>query len=149
MTVIAYSVEHGELAADSAVWKSNSQIIHGFVKKIYRLGDGRLFAAWGRSCDIEYCAKWLESGGLSETKPAAVDKDDFGGLLIGPLCDDVFLVEYDFRPYRAHHARYYVAGAHGDFLMGAMLAGATPFEAVRLAIGWGDSAGGEIQVEQI
>lgn len=140
MTVIAY--RDGIMAADSAVW--GDQIIVEHVRKIWRLADGSLFGCSGRLCDAQACADWLLNGG---DKPAPAEKGYFTALVAAP--DGVVRrIEWDMRPFEIT-GPYHTCGAHMEFLHGAMAAGASAEEAVRLAIRYGDSAAGEVQVERL
>ena len=139
MTVIA--CRDGIMAADSAVWQGN--IIAGHTRKILRLKDGRLVGCAGLRPTIQACKAWLDGDG---EKPPAEEVDAFGAIILG--ADGIFRVSYKFQIYESAGA-FACEGAHGDFMYGAMLAGASAEEAVRLAIKHGDNAGGEVQVEHL
>lgn len=138
VTVIAY--RDGIIAADTAQWCGG--IICGYQNKIRRSTKG-LYAAAGRVADADECWEWL--CGRVE-RPAALEKDDFGAVwLSGGL---VCRIDHRFRRYDCTHVPYIAEGAHNEFLLGALAAGASAEQAVKLAIRFGDSAGGEIQVER-
>lgn len=139
MTVIA--IKNGVIAADTGLWLGNICVEH--CKKIRRLSDGRLFAISGHRAIGEACYAWLQDESL-RPEPGS-DDSDFGGLLLTK--DGAFRVDYKFRIYPTGIPA--AAGSHTEFLMGAMYAGASAEEAVRLAIKHGDSAAGEVQVEYL
>lgn len=139
MTVIA--VKNGIMAADTGIWQGG--IVVGHRRKIVRLNDRRLFAACGQRASTIACADWLNSGGLGD-KPPDENVNEFAGVILAP--DGVFIVDHLHRIFPS--ASLIVAeGAHHEFVMGAMLAGATAQEAVRMAIERGDSAAGEVDAE--
>ena len=139
MTVIV--CRDGVMAADSAVWQGS--IIAGHTEKIHRLRDGRLFGGAGQRPSLLACRQWLN--GEAE-KPADEEVGMFGAILLGPGA--LHKIDHCFRIYDAA-ATWAVEGAHSEFLLGALMAGASAEEAVRLAIIVGDSAGGDVQVERL
>lgn len=145
MTVIVY--RDGVMAADSAVWIGG--IIVGNTKKIWRLSDGSLYAASGARPDVMACCRWLATGGMPHEKPAAVDDKEFFGALLVSSNGVIGKIDRRFELYDASCAKWAVEGAHSEFLLGALMQGATAEEAVSLAIQYGDSAGGEVQVERL
>jgi hypothetical protein len=139
MTVIA--CRDGVMAADTAVWCGN--IIVGHRQKVMRLVDGRLVACTGSSPVIAACKAWLD--GKSE-KPAPEAEDAFGGLILSQ--SGIQRISYKFHLYE-NAGEFACEGAHGEFMFGAMLMGASAAEAVRLAIEHGDNAGGDVQIEKL
>jgi hypothetical protein len=87
-----------------------------------------------------------------------IERGDFKG--VEPLKDDGFssiwlkpdgtawLIEDDLYPVKIA-AGFAACGAPTTFMLGALYAGATAEEAVRLAIQHTDGAAGEVQVERI
>lgn len=145
MTAVAY--RNGVLAADSSCFQGS--ILGGKVRKIWRLGDGRLFAASGRSADIEVCRLWIEECNAA-LHPAPADKEfGFSALVVGPGARDVVKIEWDFRPFPGLEAEFWALGCHFEFLQGAMAAGASAEAAVALACRYGDGAVGPVQVERL
>lgn len=139
MTVIA--CRDGVMAADTAVWCGD--VLAGHTRKIIRLPDGRLFAPAGDRPVIDACCDWLNGGMV---RPGPVQECEFGALLLAP--DGIWRVDYRFNLYRSV-GDFAVEGAHDEFLMGALAAGASAAEAVRLAIMYGRRAGGDVQTETL
>lgn len=141
MTVIACRA--GIMAADTATWDGDIKI--GHVLKIVRLYDGSLIVACGRASLIQAYYAWMKGKG---DKPSDAEKEDsFGGLHL--MADGtVKCVDGTYREFY-HHAEFYAEGSHSEFLYGAMAAGASAEEAVRLALKYGGFAGGDVQVERI
>lgn len=129
------------MAADTAAWMDNLIVEHRH--KIFRLKDGRLFAGSGSRPIVDACLKWLNGEG---EKPDAAEEGRFGGVLANMA--GVWKINHRFMIYDVSASPYVVEGAHNEFLLGALAAGATAEEAVRLAIRYGDSAAGEVQVER-
>jgi hypothetical protein len=139
MTVIV--CRDGVMAADSAVWAGD--IFSGHDRKITRLADGRLVGSAGWRPEIERFLRWL---GGSEAKPPPVGDCDFAALILARC--GIWRVNHKFDLYR-HIGGWAVEGAHDEFLLGALAAGASAAEAVRLAIIYCRRAGGEVQVERL
>ncbi|HEY1299243.1 MAG TPA: hypothetical protein VGF07_02025 [Stellaceae bacterium] len=145
MTAIAY--RDGVLAADSSCFQG--AILGGKSRKIWRLADGRLFAASGRIADTEACRQWIEDGGDPVRRPSPCERESFAAFVIGPGARDVVKIEWDFRPFTAPEAEFWAIGCHYEFLLGAMAAGAAAAAAVELACRYGDGAVGPIQIERL
>jgi hypothetical protein len=144
VTAIAY--RDGTLAADTASWHAG--VLHAHVRKIVKLPDGTLFAGCGPAECIEAYVAWRKDESANE-RPAPPDKEDeFSGILIAPD-GRVRYVEGLYVPYDAGVCPFHALGAHAEFLYGAMAAGASAPEAVRLCIALCENAGGSIQVERL
>jgi hypothetical protein len=139
LTVLA--CRDGVLAADTTEWHGDIRL--NDASKVYRLSDGRLFAAYGFKHIIEACAKWLSDGG---EQPPDQGEDDFGGIILAP--DGVFWVSEKFAIFK-QNGPFHAGGAHEEFLYGAMAAGASAVDAVRLAIKYCRDAGGEVMAERL
>jgi len=139
MTVIV--CRDGVMAADSGVWVGD--IFSGHVAKIVRLGDGRLVGLAGWRPEIEKGLAWLAQ---RAPKPPPVGDCDFAALILAPC--GIWRVNHKFDVYR-HIGEWAVEGAHDEFLLGALAAGSSAAEAVRLAIIYCRRAGGEVQVERL
>jgi len=140
VTVIA--VRGGIMAADTALWQGG--IIAGHAQKIVRLSNNQLVACSGERPAALACIQWLSQNG---TKPDPIEDGRFGGLILG--ASGIQRISPRFEIYESGDEEFAAEGAHIEFLLGAMHAGATAEEAVRLAIQCGDSAGGDVQVEHL
>lgn len=145
MTAIAY--RDGIMAADSARWGcTSSSVIIGHSQKIVRLPDGSLFAACGAASDCKWVAGLLARGpeGLEGRK---LEDTGFNALWVRP--DGMMVkIEHDLRPFDIP-APFYAIGYPETFMFGALHAGASAYDAVRLAIAHTDGAGGDVQVERL
>lgn len=134
MTVIATDGE--SMAGDSLTTAGNQVVARG--PKVHKLSDGRIVGACGDTTECRALVHWLETGG---------DKPTFTGECEALVLHPDGAVEWistELRP-----LRYIVPmaiGSGGDLALGAMLAGADPEEAVRLAIERQVDCGGDIVV---
>jgi hypothetical protein len=155
VTVIC--IKDSVIAADGACW-------YGSVKaelskqKVVRSLDGALGAAVGDSSYTEFFRVWFASTGRREERgfyrpkgdPLVIVKDDehsFGAMWVEPD-GEVVMLENDGRPYlvgRGPHA----IGPAKEMAFGAMYAGASAEEAVRICVERHDCAGGEVFVERL
>ena len=139
MTVIAY--RDGIMAADTGTWSGNL-ITSCLSEKIYRTKDGALLACSGRVPEILAVRRWIDGG----DKPPASEKDTFGGLLVRPGL--VERISWDMLIY-PDGAEYQAEGSHDDFLIGAMAAGASAEQAIRLSLLYTGYAAGEVRVVRL
>lgn len=145
MTVIA--VKDGIMAADTQSWHGSLKI--SCASKLRRMEIGICgFAGWRPI--IEQAIGWLEGGGpWHGQKPPSITVDeptDLAGVILRH--DGIWNLSSKFDVYRSSSA-IECCGAHPEFLFGAMLAGASAEEAVRLAIRHCEFAGGEVEVMQL
>ena len=143
MTVIAY--KDGLMAADTQSWHIG--IRHAEAVKIVRLPDGSLFGAAGWQPEIERAQNWLANGADPTIRPAKAEEADLEGILLKPD-GSVWTVAHTFDVYRTN-ATTDAVGSQKEFLYGAMAAGASAEEAVRLAIKCCGNAGGDVQVMRL
>lgn len=147
MTVIA--VKDGIIAADTQSWHGNLKISQ--ASKLRRMEIGICgFAGWRPV--IERAIVWLEAGGPWQwgNKPPAIiadDATDLTGVILRPD-GSIWNLTSKFDVYRTENV-IDCCGAHPEFLYGAMLAGASAEEAVRLAIRYCEFAGGEVEVMRL
>lgn len=144
MTAIAY--RDGIMAADNVAWVANGRIKMPTFQKIERLPDGSLIACMGAVSEIQTVTDWLRRG--EPIGRPLLDKDEgFGCLRITPERQARYanwrLDFYDL------YGDFHAVGAPAEFMFGALFAGASAEEAVRLAIQHTDGAGGEVQVERL
>lgn len=114
--------------------------------KIYRLGDGSLLGLSGAAFAGDQFADWLDNGARKDEFPK-----DIGEYRVLHL-----LVDGMVRYYSEHSARAWrpaelpiAIGSGGELATGAMLAGASPAEAVEIASLRDPFTGGEIFEEQL
>lgn len=143
MTIIAY--RDGILASDTGAWTGIT--LCGNVQKTTRTKTGGLVAASG---DTGLCM-WLLNlmhEGLPLTDPPRMEPDEqFNGLFI--KSDGlVWRCNANLAWFRID-APFHSLGRSHPFCDGAMAAGATAEEAVRLALKHTDGGGGDVQVERL
>lgn len=142
MTAIAYRA--GVLAADTQ--QTAGMIIVGYTKKVVRSPAGHIAAASG---DAVWCRAFNQAvtkGDVDWKPPAGTKAEDFMAILVSP---DGTAEEVVPEGNSLLEAEFAAIGAPWQFLTGAMAAGASAEEAVRLAIQHCTSCGGEVQVERL
>ena len=138
MTIIC--VKDGVMAADSGTFQDNIVRVAVFPK-IARSADGAVGAGCGLGSDCWLFNKWMESGRQSEFPKT---DSDFRFVLLEA---NGALLAGDNRGRLTPIPQPYAIGAVRDFAHGAMCAGASAQDAVRLCIEHTDSAWGPVQVE--
>lgn len=146
MTIVAY--RDGIMAADSAIWASDKHIICSYRKKIMRSDGGSLFGTSGSVANSLRAERHIKTCGLDFSKFKDVLPDgNFSGLLVMPN-GKIFILEADMWP-QPIRMKWAAIGAGSTFSMGALAAGASAEQAVRLAIKHTDCGGGPVQVERL
>jgi hypothetical protein len=145
-TVTVIACRNGIVAADTASWVGN--ILHARATKIWRLPDGAIFAAAGWKPVIHRARDWIADGAPADRRPKEADKDDLEGIVLMPN-GHIWTIIYTFDFYETDNHEMSVAGAHHEFLLGAMRAGAGAAEAVALAIEYCRYADGEVMTERL
>jgi len=131
LTVIAF--KEGVLSADSAVFHGDYSFAK--VEKITRLSDGSLYAGSGRAALCDAVKKWLDGGMVAGERPEPPkDEEDFGALWL--RADGLWRISGDIRPH-PDLVPFAAEGSHCEFVCGAMAAGLSAEEAVRLACRYG------------
>jgi ATP-dependent protease HslVU (ClpYQ) peptidase subunit len=127
------------MAGDSQTTCHNE--VTGWATKIHKLDDGRIIGACGPSvCCIKFRTHMIEGG----DKPTL--SDDFCALILKPGGNVVFVDKEMIEiPYRLPAG----IGSGSEFAIGAMMAGASPVDAVALAIDRDCKSGGEITVQAL
>lgn len=139
MTTIAY--RDGVLAADTATWINDGNVrCPGRTGKLRRLSDGSLYSGAGASAQIEEFGNWLESGCKGD-KPKA---DDISVLHI--RLDGTIVLYAGELERVAGEAPFYAVGSGASAALGAMMAGASAAEAVRIAMEVDPYTAGEVDV---
>jgi hypothetical protein len=151
VTAIAY--RNGVMAADTETM--SGETLGGNTRKIERSPAGTIGAAAGEAGMAYQFRRWLRDGridkwiegGFPEALPTAAERDRFGAIIVTAvgrvICVDYRgnAVEFD--------APFYTEGSAGVLLVGAMAAGASAEEAVRIAIRHDAWCGGDVQVERL
>lgn len=147
MTAIAF--RDGVMAADRGAWRGN--VRYGGATKIARSPSGALGAAAGYASVCEQFKKWLENAGFEAGDPfdPQNEKDSDFAAIIAVDARHVYAMDHKGRIHlRPRHA-FHTEGGCEDFLAGAMAAGASAEEAVKLAVKYHGNASGGVQVEKL
>lgn len=137
MTTIAY--RDGVLAADSQM--NVGAIRHGVSEKIGR--KGRLL--YGGAGDVAWCwefRSWVQQG--AEGEPPACAPDATSSFVILP--DDRIVVFHANGVQLCSGLPFFADGSGWELALGAMSAGASAEQAVRIATRWDTRSGGDIRV---
>ncbi len=151
MTAIAY--RDGVMASDTETMSGDT--LGGNTRKIARSPLGTIAAAAGEAGMAYVFRHWVKAGNIDrwieEDFPEALDikseRDRFGAIIVTRagrvICIDYrgHAVEFD--------APFYAEGSGSILLIGAMAAGATAEDAVRIAIQHDAWCGGDVQVERL
>jgi hypothetical protein len=137
MTVIAY--KDGIMAADTVTWCMDL-VNNDVTMKIIRTPSGELVGCAGGVGVITEFQEWAMAGFPSCSKPKG--SDDFVALVVSP---DGKVSKYDGEMRRYDSGVVGFIGVHAEFLCGALAAGASAEQAVRLALTHCAYAGGEVQ----
>jgi len=140
MTTIAY--KDGVLAADTLC--VNGHIRSGFVTKIIRGPNGELGGAAGNAGYNRLFQDWVAGGRVGDA-PIPKQDDECRDLGFVVLPDGV-IEQHEPEGLNLIRADMYAAGSGRNVAQGAMAAGASAEEAVRIAIGLDCYSGGEITV---
>lgn len=153
MTTIVFSRPHGVIAADSRNTDSSGAVFK--VRKIERLENGRYFLGAGHLYTIGLARDWAESDFSEDERPdfsvlfgEKAEDYSFSCLVVSEdgriavLVDDEMQAEPVLDDYLA-------IGSGAAYAIGALEAGATPEEAVRIAIDHDGNSGGPVQIESV
>lgn len=141
MTTIVY--RDGVLASESRLSQTNGEagddgyVVNDTCKKIYRLRDGRLFAAAHSAEDGDRLLIALQK---KQIPPAL---DDVEGLLIAL---DGSMTLYQGHIWLPVRGPYYALGSGARFALAALKAGATAVKAAKIGAAMDPYSGGPIQV---
>lgn len=129
MTTIAY--RDGIMAADSLV-VSVSDVRRGHGQKITRLKDGGLLGFCGGTGYQPLIVQWLNNGAEAKDRPV-IDKEDGGvaGLLVRQ--DGATYTFGNGLLFAEVEALYLAAGSGNELALGAMAAGLSAENAVKIA----------------
>lgn len=131
MTTIA--TDGHSMAGDGLLTAGDERV--GYTVKVHRTPDGRIFGAAGPSAECALFERWMLGG----ERPELSEK--FCALVLTPegqcfyLCDKLEPVKLIVPQ---------AIGSGGAYAIGAMLAGASPEEAVRIAMQRDTGTGGDV-----
>ncbi len=148
MTTIAYDTKIGVVAADSQETMENGEKYK--CKKLFKVGDLIVATAGGTYAGMAF-VNWLEGW---DGEPDWDDHPDFVNLdleedfecLVIREDKSCFTVNRLFVPVDQHGNRFITLGSGGKAARGALLAGATPKEAVEIAKQIDTFTGGTVTV---
>lgn len=135
MTVIA--TDGRTMAADTLITCKGQLLAR--KQKVRRLNDGRIVGAAGSTAECQMLVRWLNDGG---EKPDL--SDDVAAIILNPD-GSVDWIDFKFELVKGYELPTAI-GCGDDMPVGAMLAGATPQEAVMLVSTRQLNIGGEITV---
>lgn len=138
MTTIATD---GKTMAGDMLSTCNGQLL-GIRPKVHRLKDGRIAGASGPSTECQKLIRWLNEGG---DKPEL--SDEVSAIILN-LDGSVDWIDNKLEMLSGNVVPYAI-GVGGELAIGAMLAGCTPEEAVKLAATRQLDCTGEITVLHI
>jgi ATP-dependent protease HslVU (ClpYQ) peptidase subunit len=137
--VTTIATDGRSMAADGQSSLDGGQIICTTKKKIYRLSDGSLLGGAGTTWELDKAVEWLNG---DQQAPAPKLKD-FAGLKLTPDGRAFYCTE----PLQFSQIDVPAAvGSGQELAVGAMLAGASPKQAIEVAIKRDPHSGGRILV---
>jgi ATP-dependent protease HslVU (ClpYQ) peptidase subunit len=136
MTTVA--TDGKSMAADGLSLDGDGLICSLIIRKARRLKDGRVMGAAGNPFDLDALEQWLNEGG---DFPELQDDEEFD-LLVLETNGSVF--SYAKLGRRSSELLPIAIGSGRELAVGAMEAGATPFEAVEIACKRHNGSGGKI-----
>jgi ATP-dependent protease HslVU (ClpYQ) peptidase subunit len=119
---------------------SQDSIVSDRLVKVARLNDGSLLGVSGPSFSLDFFAEWLNNPQNEFPK----DIGDFAALHLTRKGEVHLYVESSKRSYREMDLPAGI-GSGREFAIGAMLAGASPIEAIRVASLRDPFTGGEFR----
>ena len=143
MTLIVY--RDGVMAADTAVIKSSSGLVVGYLKKVHKSPSGWLGGCAGSSYDIEKFEEWF----LRDMEGPTPKCKAMSALLVDPeghirLCSDEFKMDAFTIPHPWH-----VIGYGSDFAIGCLAAGASAVKTLRLSMQYCPTISGKVHSETL
>lgn len=136
MTTIVVDLRNMEIAADTQNTDSSGTAYR--CHKIERLSDGRYFLGSGHLLSIGKARRWAEKGFAEKHRPDLAEHfgkraDEYRfSVAVVNLDGTVTLVDDELEPLPMAD-EYFAIGSGGSFALGAMDAGASAEEAVKIA----------------
>lgn len=147
LTIIAY--KDGEMAADCGMWNGTREVRVPFPK-ITRAADGSLWAASGKAQDAWFLREWVIAGADMGNLPEFIGKDDERPSVIMAKSDgSLWSCQGELRLAPCAPVGCWGAGDASHFCEGALEAGLSAGDAVRLTIQHHLYAGIDVQIERI
>lgn len=138
MTTIAWDGK--TVAADGKATAGGNIVTLEFEKLIVR--HGRIYGLAGTAFMFENLIEW-ERGGADPEKTPKCQEDDSWQLLV---FDGIGVIRYSsVAPYPEQRFAPWAFGSGADLAMGAMLHGASAFEAVMIAMQRDNDSGGRVR----
>jgi hypothetical protein len=122
------------IAWDGKTLAVDSRMVGGTVirseraEKLYRLSDGSWLAGCGQMQDVLLAVRWYNEGAKPEDKPSL--SDEFAALILRG--GEAYRVEEKLIEWSVN-APFAAAGSGVELALGAMAAGASAVDAVRIA----------------
>ncbi|MGZ9074164.1 MAG: hypothetical protein ACXW13_00140 [Burkholderiaceae bacterium] len=127
----------GYVAWDSQITVDNSRLPY-VIDKVWTL-DGKIYAFAGDVARMDAVIQWHQSGAVSGEAP----RGDWSLLVVGRRTTQVFT---DDAPFASKARAPFAMGSGGPYALGALAAGASAFDAVRIAAKYDTGTGGKINV---
>lgn len=116
------------------------------VEKVHRLPDGSLVGTAGTAAVCIDVVRWLEAGGVGDAPKPGEDECFF--LLILKPDGTIWRAESRFPAFQVLDG-FAAIGSGAPFAMAAMEMGASPAQAVRVAIKYDTGSGGRVRSKSI
>ena len=149
MTIIC--VKDGVVAADGSVWQCDGRILVSKTsRKLCRALDGAIAGAAGAAMNTQRFHEWF-AGSTAETRssPPAFDKDAGFSAVWLDRGGEMWRLDWSGMVYRLEGQDVSAIGAAEEMALGAMYAGASAEQAVRICVERHDCAAGEVFVERL
>lgn len=153
MTTCVFDVKTKTIAVDSRNTDSSGRVF--LCDKIERLPGGRFFLGAGHLLTIAKVRGWALTNFAEEMRPDFEElfgerADDFSMscLVISPDGTEVTLIDDEMTPQPVLDD-YVTIGSGGSVALGALAAGATPEQAVEIAIRYDGNSGGPVKTYTI
>jgi len=136
MTTIA--TDGRSMAGDGQIADQFDTVLDTARAKVHRLSNGSVVGGAGNSFDLLSWRNWLEAGKQGD---CPISDERFAGLI---LSTDGVILWVDHKGREIEVPGPCAIGSGQDFAIGAMEAGATPEEAVRIACKRDSGTGGAV-----
>lgn len=134
------------IATDGKTISADTQSVSGFIdqidyKKLHRI-NGLVFGFCGIVSEFHIFKEWMEDGNEDpDNKPTFPNNDGWSAIYVQN--GKVWEIGPDLMPVRC--GQTYAVGTGAGYAMGAMLAGATPAQAIKIAMKLDPKTGGKVR----